>query len=411
MSNADAVKIAVAGLGGYAKTIAKLILEHGSECELPAKFEAACDPDLAAHAEQAELLRSRGVTLYDSYEDMLRHPGLEAVWLPVPIDLHVPFTEQALAAGLAVMLEKPVAGTVDEIDQLIAARDAAGRPLLIGFQDVYDSATLPLKRRLLAGELGKVQNATVHGCWPRHSGYFSRATWAGAIKRGDTWVLDSPANNAMAHFINIVLFLLGNDEPSSAHPTHLAAELYRAAEIKNYDTASIRVDLHRPDPADFLILLTHATSTTRHPIIDIKTERGGIRWTVSDISVSLDGQTTTTPRDDDKRPLMLESFALAVRDQPLRDRVVASLEVARCHTLIINAASQAAPITPIPAKMIKPFDVEDGVIQTVPKLEDIFERCAADRQMLHESGRLPFTVPAQTLDLTGYTHFAGPAES
>ena len=129
MSNADAVKIAVAGLGGYAKTIAKLILEHGAECELPAKFEAACDPDLAGHAEQAELLRARGVTLYDSYEDMLKHPGLEAVWLPVPIDLHVPFAEQALAAGLAVMLEKPVAGTVDEIDHLIAARAAAGRPL------------------------------------------------------------------------------------------------------------------------------------------------------------------------------------------------------------------------------------------------------------------------------------------
>lgn len=409
MSNADAVKVGVAGLGGYARTIATLILENGETTQPQAEFAAVCDPDLAAHAEQADLLREQGVTLYDSYEAMLKHPGLDAVWLPVPIDLHVPFAEQALAAGLGVMLEKPVAGTVDEIDRLISARDAAGRPLLVGFQDVYDSVTLPLKRQLLSGELGKVQSATVHGCWPRDTGYFGRAAWAGAMKRGDTWVLDSPANNAMAHFINIVLFLLGNDEASSATSTRIAAELYRAADIPNYDTASIRVGLDRPDPIDFLILLTHATSTTRHPIIEIKTERGGIRWTVDETAVTLDGQTLTTPRNGQMRRRMLEAFVGTIRGDTLADRSVATLEVARCHTLIINAASQAAAITPIPASAIKPFEVETGTIQTVPGLEAIFDQCAADGQMLHESGRLPFTVPAGTLDLSDYVHFAGPA--
>ncbi|MBB6428724.1 Gfo/Idh/MocA family protein [Algisphaera agarilytica] len=409
MTSTEAVKIGVAGLGGYAQTIAQLLLDHGPATQPRAEFAAVCEPDLQTHAEPAERLRERGVTIYDNYEQMLEHPGLEAVWLPVPIDLHVPFAERALAKGLDVMLEKPVAGTIDEIDQLIAARDAAGKQVLVGFQDVYDNATLPLKRRLLSGELGKVLSATVHGCWPRDTHYFNRATWAGALRRGDTWVLDSPANNAMAHFINIVLFLLGNDEASSARPTHLAAELYRAADIENFDTASMRVTLNRPDPANFLIHLTHACKTNHQPLIRIKTERGEVGWTVHDTSVTLDGQTLTTPRDSLMRRNMLEAFAQSVRGESSNDRCVATLESARCHTTIINAASQAAAITPVPASSIAAVQTEAGTVHAIPEIESVFERCAAQGQMLHESGLLPFTVPAAELDLTHYSRFAGPA--
>ncbi|MEM9420206.1 MAG: Gfo/Idh/MocA family oxidoreductase [Planctomycetota bacterium] len=407
----EAIQIGVAGLGGYAQTIAQLLLDHGPTTQPTATFAAVCEPDLATHAKQADRLRGRGVTVYESYERMLEHPGLEAVWLPVPIDLHLPFAQQALAKGLHVMLEKPVAGTIDEIDQLIAARDAAGKQLLVGFQDVYDSVTLPLKRRLLSGELGKVLSATVHGCWPRDTYYFNRATWAGAMKRGDTWVLDSPANNAMAHFINIVLFLLGNDETSSARPTRLAAELYRAADIDNFDTASMRVTLDRPDPIDFLIHLTHACSTTRHPVIRIKTERGEVVWTIDETSVTLDGQTVTTPRDRQMHRNMLEAFAKAIRGQPLAKRCVASLESARCHTTIINAASQATPIIPVPASSIQHVPTETGTIHAIPEIESVFEQCAAQGQMLHESELLSFSVPARAMDLSNYTHFAGPAAS
>lgn len=409
MNDTDAVQIAVAGLGGYAGTIADLLLTHGPTTQPGAAFVAACDPDLNAHGKQADALRKQGVTLYDSYEKMLQHPGLEAVWLPVPIDLHVPFAEQALAAGLAVMLEKPVAGTVDEVDQLIAARDAAQRPVLVGFQDVYDETTLPLKRRLLSGELGQVQSATVHGCWPRDTAYFGRASWAGALRRGDTWVLDSPVNNAMAHFVNIVLFLLGNDEATSATPTSIAVELYRAANIENYDTASIRLTLDRQDPIDFLILLTHATAVQHQPIIQINTDRGGVQRTIQELQVTLDDQTQTLTRDGQMRRDMLEAFAQSVRGHAPITHPVASLEVARVHTLLVNAVSQATPITPVPAASITPIPTELGTIQSIPGLEDAFAHCAAHGQMLHESGRLPFTRPADTLDLNGYAHFAGPA--
>src|SRR5829696_1805709 len=81
-----------------------------------------------------------------SYAELLDLP-IDAVWLPLPIHLHRPYTERALAAGKAVLCEKPAAGCVDDVDAMIAARDASGRGVLIGFQDVYQPCVIQLKRR------------------------------------------------------------------------------------------------------------------------------------------------------------------------------------------------------------------------------------------------------------------------
>src|SRR5207248_7972248 len=184
------------------------------------KLLYAVEPDQVTHAERIAAVREHGVRVFSDYKELLA-TDVEAVWLPVPIDLHRRFTEMAVAAGKAVMCEKPAAGSVDDVDAMIAARDRAGRPVLIGFQDIYQPAVATLKQRMLCGEFGKPLSATVIGCWPRSERYFGRNDWAGRFKRDGRWVMDSPATNALAHFINLAMFLLGPAPASSASPTHV----------------------------------------------------------------------------------------------------------------------------------------------------------------------------------------------
>ncbi len=406
MGKDSSVALAVAGLGGYAGSIIDLILEAGPTCDPPVRLVAVCDPRPGDHAERVAELEARGVSIHGGYDTMLAVPDLEAVWLPVPIDLHVPFAEAALARGLAVMVEKPVAGTIDELDRLIAARDAAGRPVAVGFQDIYDELVLRLKRRLLEGELGTLQRASVRGCWPRTQTYFQRSSWAGTIQHRGTWVLDSPVNNAMAHLVNVALFLMGADLGRSAVPARIEAELYRAARIENYDTASLCVGL--ADRPDLLVLMTHACATSVNPMIEITGSRGSLRLDAKQLTMQVDGRSHVEPRDRKVRWGMLESFARLVRGVEDPRRTHASLEMARSHTLVVNGASQASPITPIPEALITEVEVGGSPVRACPGIEAVITQCAAAGQMLHESGRLSFTRPADALDLTGYDHFAGP---
>jgi predicted dehydrogenase len=269
------VRIGVAGLGGFASYVTDRLLDQATLEWPSASFAAACDPDLSQLTRRANELRGHGASIVESFEELLAL-DIDAVWLPVPIDLHRPLTEAALAAGKAVLCEKPAAGCVDDVDAMIAARDRAKLPVLIGFQDLYQPNLAPLKRRLLNGDLGKVLGVTVIGCWPRGDAYFRRNAWVGRLQRDGRWIMDSPAANALAHFLHLPLYLLGSSMGEAATPLSVEAELYRANAIENYDTCSMRVIIEGNVP--LIVGFTHACDTTIEPRVTIQTETSEIRY-------------------------------------------------------------------------------------------------------------------------------------
>lgn len=409
-NSAEPVNFGIAGVGGYAGSIANLVLREGEQITPKVRLAAVCDPALDRHAERAKKLAAAGATVYDSYDAMLGHPGLEAVWLPVPIQLHRPFAEQAFAAGKAVMCEKPAAGAIQDVDAMIAAAERANRPAAIGFQDVYDSTTLPLKRRILAGEFGRITSATVHACWPRASSYFSRADWPGRVRMGDTWVLDSPANNALAHYIHIALFLLGPALEDNATPVAVEAELYRAAPIENYDTITARVFME--GGAEFLVLLTHACATTTDPVVTLSSDSHTITRTYKGITIRGPQGEEAILRDNRMHAQMLQRFARAVRGIDDPSTALATLAMAREHTLLINGVSEATPVVTIPEPVTEVITAPDGgAIRAVPGMEQAIAQCAEQRQTLHALGIYDWTRPPARFDLAGYTRFNGPKQS
>jgi predicted dehydrogenase len=70
---------------------------------------------------------------YGSYEELLADPAIEAVYNPLPNELHVPWTLRALAAGKHVLCEKPIALNEDEAKALVAARERSGKHVAEAF--------------------------------------------------------------------------------------------------------------------------------------------------------------------------------------------------------------------------------------------------------------------------------------
>lgn len=399
------IALGIVGLGGYATGMCRQLLALNRQNDALICLAGACDPQPDLHPKLLEELSELSIPVFRSIDELLKQP-VDAVYLPVPIHLHRPFTERALAAGKAVMCEKPAAGAVDDLDAMITARNQTGKPAVIGFQDIYDPHMHQLKRRLLEGQIGRIESATLWACWPRGRQYYSRNDWAGAFKRNGTWVMDSPANNALAHYINLVLFLLGPDMPTSATPTAIEAELYRVNPIENYDTCSLRITTAAGQK--FLVLLTHASAERHDPIMTIFGTNGSVQLhSTNHAIVRLAGDEQTLPLGRSSRVDMFHGFARHVLGDA--EQIVATLEGARAHLVSINGASEAVGVTTIPEPHVRVVaDKPDDPVRTIVGIESLLAECARRQSMIHESRLVPWSQPAGEKSLQGYAHFAGP---
>ncbi|MFN2384278.1 MAG: Gfo/Idh/MocA family protein [Gemmatimonadota bacterium] len=115
------------------------------------------EPDAAVH--QAVRSIAPGATVLSDWKDALAGPGVQAVVIALPTALHAPAACAAFEAGLAVYLEKPIATTRAEADQVVAAWRASGRIGMLGFNARFDPAVIALRRAMAEGRAGRVIGA------------------------------------------------------------------------------------------------------------------------------------------------------------------------------------------------------------------------------------------------------------
>ncbi|MFN3282028.1 MAG: Gfo/Idh/MocA family protein [Tabrizicola sp.] len=102
-----------------------------------------------------------GLAVHDSYEALLSDPTIDAIYIPLPNHLHVEWTLKALAAGKHVLTEKPIALRAEEIDRIIAARDASGLLAAEAYMIVHHPQWQRAKEWFEAGEIGDLVHADV----------------------------------------------------------------------------------------------------------------------------------------------------------------------------------------------------------------------------------------------------------
>jgi predicted dehydrogenase len=79
---------------------------------------------------QAAATRLGIARAYGSYEQLLADPDVEAIYIPLPNHLHVPWTMRAAAAGKHVLCEKPIGLNTAQARELLAVREQHAVPLV-----------------------------------------------------------------------------------------------------------------------------------------------------------------------------------------------------------------------------------------------------------------------------------------
>jgi predicted dehydrogenase len=109
-------------------------------------------------ARRAEEFRSRysGFASYPDYDSAMADPRVDAVVVAVPPRFHLDLVQRALAAGKHVVVEKPAFPRLDDYFTAIAARDAAGRVVLVGENDHYKPLAVRLRALLSENAIGEM---------------------------------------------------------------------------------------------------------------------------------------------------------------------------------------------------------------------------------------------------------------
>jgi predicted dehydrogenase len=102
-------------------------------------------PEKASHMARLYGVDARHVYSYERYDEMANDPAIDVVYVALPNSMHAEYTIRALKAGKHVLCEKPMATTVAECEQMIAAARAADRKLMIAYRLHYE----PFNRELM----------------------------------------------------------------------------------------------------------------------------------------------------------------------------------------------------------------------------------------------------------------------
>jgi predicted dehydrogenase len=171
--------VALVGVSVYAALIFEIALTLHREGVLCLVAAVVINP--AQESAKCEQLRALGCEIHATLESLLRaHASrLDLVVIPTPIHLHRTMTCAALAAGVNVLVEKPLAPGERDIDEIEESARAAGRLVGVGFQDLYADTAHELKTELVDGAIGQIRRIRGRACWPRTDAYYNRNQWAG----------------------------------------------------------------------------------------------------------------------------------------------------------------------------------------------------------------------------------------
>jgi predicted dehydrogenase len=162
------LRIAVAGAGIIGRRHIEIVSAH-PDCRLTGIVDPA--PDAAAVASRA------GVPLFASLERLLEADRPDGVILATPNDLHVQQALACIEAGVAVLVEKPVARTVEEGEQLCRMVEARRARVLVGHHRAHSPLLAKACEVIRQGLLGSLVAVTGSAMFCKPDDYFDAAPW------------------------------------------------------------------------------------------------------------------------------------------------------------------------------------------------------------------------------------------
>ncbi len=169
-------------------------------------FVAMCDIVPAKMTEKAENFGLNTVRKYTDYKELLEVEKPDLVAIATESGKHAAIALDCIAAGCNVIIEKPIALSIADADEIIKAGKEKGVLVCANHQNRFNKSVQFIRKALEEGRFGKLSHGAAHIRWNRGKGYYEQAPWRG------TWAQDGGClMNQCIHNIDLLRWMMGDE--------------------------------------------------------------------------------------------------------------------------------------------------------------------------------------------------------
>lgn len=191
------VNVGIAGLGRSGWSIHANVLAHLGE---KFKVAAVCDPDTSR---QEEAIERFDCLAYATLDELVADKAVELVVVATPSQLHVSDATTAMRAGKHIIVEKPMAPSLEGVDEMIAVAEESGQLMTVNQNYRYHPDFLKIKEVIASGVLGHIVQIRITG-----NGFQRRWDWQTLKRYGG-----GELNNKGAHSIDWAIHFFDDPQP------------------------------------------------------------------------------------------------------------------------------------------------------------------------------------------------------
>lgn len=192
------LKVGIVGCGRISKKHSEIL---GNSRVKGITLGAVCDINIK---KAKDLSKKYNVNYYSSMHKMMNEENLDVIAVLTESGNHSKHVIELAKYGKDIIVEKPMALTIDDADLMINNCYQNGCRLFVVKQNRFNNSVVALKSQIEKGNLGKLFLGTIRVRWSRDQKYYDQDPWRG------TWGLDGGVlTNQASHHIDLLEWMMG----------------------------------------------------------------------------------------------------------------------------------------------------------------------------------------------------------
>lgn len=203
----DKLRFAIIGCGRISYKHVEAIVNNSEEAELVAVSDVILEK---AEEKKDQYIKEIGkdveVSVYTDYKKMLENEKIDVITIATESGYHKDIAIDCMNKGVNIIVEKPMALSIDDADEMIACAKKNNVKLCVSHQNRFNKPIQDLRKAIEDKRFGRIVNGTARILWNRNMGYYTQAPWRG------TWAQDGGTlMNQCIHNIDLLQWMMNSE--------------------------------------------------------------------------------------------------------------------------------------------------------------------------------------------------------